>query len=96
VDLPHHGGSCLLPYPVNLIVPVIAVSASIGYLLIFPSISPIESRNKAVEYFDVKRNIFRAKKPLISWAGGREKELERERSRKVKKGRGRLRKVGEG
>jgi hypothetical protein len=70
-----------------LIVSVVAVSAPIGYLLLFPLISFIESRNKAVECSDVKRNIFKAKKPLISWVGGREKDLKRERSRKVKKGR---------
>jgi hypothetical protein len=77
----------LLLYKVYLIVSVVAVSAPIGYLLLFPSISPIEPKNKAVECLNVKRNIFRAKKPLISWAGGREKDLERERSRKVEEGR---------
>jgi hypothetical protein len=65
----------------------VAVSAPIGYLLLFPFISLIKPRNKAVECPDVKRNIFKAKKPLISWAGEREKELERERSKKVEKGR---------
>jgi hypothetical protein len=61
-----YGGSCLLPYAVDLVVLVVAMSASIGYLLLFSSISLIESRNKAVKCPDVKRNIFRAKKPLIS------------------------------
>jgi hypothetical protein len=65
----------------------VAVSAPIGYLLLFLSISLIEPKNKAVECPNVKRNIFKAKKPLISWTGEREKDLERERSRKVKKGR---------
>jgi hypothetical protein len=49
-----------------------------------------------VECLNVKRNIFKAKKPLISWASGREKNLERERSRKIEKGRERLRKVKKG
>jgi hypothetical protein len=81
---------------VYLVVSVVAVSALIGYLLLFLSISLIELRNKAVECLNVKRNIFKAKKPLISWASGREKNLERERSRKIEKGRERLRKVKKG
>jgi hypothetical protein len=79
-----------------LIVSVVAVSALIEYLLLFLSISFIEPKNKAVKCPDVKRNIFKAKKPLISWAGGRKKDLKRERSRKVEKGRERSRKVEKG